>query len=359
LSLALARRIKERFPHIQTVLGGASVRQPMGIEHLRAWPWVDHVCTGEGDQAFPELVQRLRAKDLGDGVKGFLSRVEGRIVDPGPAPMVVDMDALPAPDYGEYLERVAGLGTAGREYFVGKDLALPIELARGCWWGARHKCKFCGVPGEFVAFRSRSSENARDLVSRLSHKYGYRLFVTVEDILDPKYVKDLFGYFGEEAYDYKFWCTTKSGLGPEQLLTLRNGGVEYIGPGVESLSSHILRLLGKGVTALANVNMLKWARYNQMAVAWNLLKGVPGETTQDYLQMLQLSKRIVHLCPPNTVQRAMPVRFSAYFEEAHLYGLSNLRPNAFYAYIYPPNSCDLENIAYFFDCEIDNAAAQK
>ncbi|MHB2016083.1 MAG: RiPP maturation radical SAM C-methyltransferase, partial [Candidatus Xenobia bacterium] len=39
-SLAMARRIKHKHPHIQIVIGGSNVLDPMGREHIKAWPWV-------------------------------------------------------------------------------------------------------------------------------------------------------------------------------------------------------------------------------------------------------------------------------------------------------------------------------
>ena len=54
--LALARRIKEAYPHVRTVFGGANFDDEMGPEYVRTLPWVDYAVIGEGDEVFPALV---------------------------------------------------------------------------------------------------------------------------------------------------------------------------------------------------------------------------------------------------------------------------------------------------------------
>ena len=58
-SLALARRLKELPDPPTIVFGGASCEGEMGLELLRSFPWIDAVCTQEGDHAFPDALPRL------------------------------------------------------------------------------------------------------------------------------------------------------------------------------------------------------------------------------------------------------------------------------------------------------------
>ncbi len=60
-SLALARRIKQRWPDTIIVFGGANCEGEMGLELLREFRFVDYVCSREGDTIFPELVKCLLA----------------------------------------------------------------------------------------------------------------------------------------------------------------------------------------------------------------------------------------------------------------------------------------------------------
>src|SRR5215467_8663414 len=58
-SLALAKRIKESYPEISIVFGGANWEAEMGVELHKHFPFVDYVCSGESENSFPQMAQRL------------------------------------------------------------------------------------------------------------------------------------------------------------------------------------------------------------------------------------------------------------------------------------------------------------
>jgi magnesium-protoporphyrin IX monomethyl ester (oxidative) cyclase len=62
-----------------------------------------------------------------------------------------DMDRMPGPDYDDYFDAL-GASSLGPRFRP----AWLIESARGCWWGARSHCTFCGLNGATVAFRARA-----------------------------------------------------------------------------------------------------------------------------------------------------------------------------------------------------------
>ncbi len=45
-SLALAKRIKQRWPHILTAMGGANCEGTMGLELSRSFEWMDFIFSG-------------------------------------------------------------------------------------------------------------------------------------------------------------------------------------------------------------------------------------------------------------------------------------------------------------------------
>ena len=102
-SLALARRIKDRLPDVLIVFGGANCEGVMGAETLRQFPWVDAAVSGEGDIAFPDLVERHLAGRPIAGMTGV--RTRDRLKEEfafnrfSNAPIVETMDSLPHPDY--------------------------------------------------------------------------------------------------------------------------------------------------------------------------------------------------------------------------------------------------------------------
>ena len=59
-SFALARRLKQKFPHLVTLFGGANFEGEMGAELVRAIEVIDFAVAGEADTAFPDVAVRAR-----------------------------------------------------------------------------------------------------------------------------------------------------------------------------------------------------------------------------------------------------------------------------------------------------------
>ena len=170
----------------------------------------------------------------------------------------------------------------------------------------------------------------------------------MDNILEHRYIKDVFVPLAEQGRPYEFFYEVKANLTPEQVKALAQGGVRYMQPGIESLSTHVLKLMRKGTTAIQNVRLLKWAAYYGIHASWNVLVGFPGERPEDYEQQLATMRLIPHLRPPDSVGRIWLERYSPNFTEAEERGIVNVRPDRVYAAIYP--AClDMERIAYFFE----------
>src|SRR5207248_2768376 len=101
-SFALARRLKQRYPRIVTVFGGANFDGEMGPELVRAVDCIDAAIIGEGDTAFPGLLDALAAGGSLDHVPGLARRQGKQVTVTAPAPPADQLDDLPAPDYDEY-----------------------------------------------------------------------------------------------------------------------------------------------------------------------------------------------------------------------------------------------------------------
>lgn len=351
-SFALARRLKERYPHLVTVFGGANFDGEMGVELMRAMDCVDLAVIGEGDVAFPRLLDAIAAgSDPGD-IPGVARRVGGEVVVTMPAPPHQKLDDLPTPDYDEYFQRAEELGLLAR---VGhREVWIPFESARGCWWGAKHHCTFCGLNGSTMTFRSKSPQRVLDEVARQARRYRSFRFEAVDNILDVRYLKELFPRLVDERSDYEFFYEVKANLTREQLKLMAAAGVLHVQPGIESLDSRVLTLMRKGVRAAQNINLLRWARYYGIDVTWNILWGFPGEAAEDYVRQAATAPHLVHLQPPSHVGRIWLERFSPMQVTPEVFGLRRLRAGRSYRYVYP-DTVDLDRIAYFFEYEQDDA----
>ena len=349
-SLALARRVKERHPGAYVVFGGANWEGEMGQELHRRFAFVDAVCSGEADASFPALLDALDAGASPAGVRGVVYREHGRTVATGPAALVRDLDALPLPDFDPWIADRAPIA----------DSVAPVmllETGRGCWWGAKSHCTFCGLNGGSLAFRSKSPERALAEIRHLQDRYGIELFSAVDNILDMGYFRSLLPELAAKPHGATFFYEVKANLSAEQVALLAAAGVLLVQPGVESLSDHVLKLMGKGTSALQNVALLKWCREHGVRPEWNVLYGFPGETAQDYAEMAALMDDIWFLDAPSGCGPVRMDRFSPYHEDPAAYGMVNVRPLAPYRHLYPFEHDALMRVAYYFD--YDHADGRK
>lgn len=352
--LALAKRIKERHPAVSIVLGGANMEAEMGPEYARAFPYIDYVVSGEGDLVFPALLHALSSKRFAAPLTGVTHRNgDGSLHCGGQAAPVMDLDVSPVPNYVAYFDRAIELGLLPH---YKSEWALPVESSRGCWWGKKYHCTFCGLNGKGMSFRAKTPDRFLAELTELARRHNIASFEAVDNILDLKYLPDVFASIERNRTDYRFFYEVKSNLNRAQIQSLFRGGVRCVQPGIESMSSHVLQLMRKGCTMLQNVRCLKWCFYYNISVGWNLILGFPGETEEDYRQQLKVLECITHLEPPKSINRIWLERFSPYFHDRERFPVLNVRPQASYRYVYPRH-VDLEKVAYFFDYEMGDTVS--
>ncbi len=340
--LAVARRLKEMPDPPVIVFGGANCEGEMGLQMIRSFPWIDYVSTGEADVTFPLFLERLLREGNAEPLPGILKRgASDELTSPEP---IKTLDDLPIPDFTEYYEQVNASPIKAEI-----TPCLLIETSRGCWWGAKQHCTFCGLNGNTMTFRSKSPERVLDEITFLSRKYGLKRIDCVDNILDTRYINTLFPKLSESDLDVELFYEVKANLRFEQLVTLHAGGLRAIQPGIESFSNEVLRLMKKGCTGLQNIQLLRWCEELGIMVAWNLLAGFPGESVSEYERMAELLPLLTHLQPPASCSPVRLDRFSPFYMRSSELGLERLRPKPGYYYAYPLGRRDLARLAYFFD----------
>jgi ribosomal peptide maturation radical SAM protein 1 len=350
-SLTMAKLIKDLYPGVTIVFGGANFDGEMGLEHFRAFPWIDHVVVGEGEVTFPQLTTYVLSGKTGVPPRGATYRHNAQIRYEPNESLFSDFTQTGPPDYDDYYRLLAELG---RDASQGLDRILLYEGSRGCWWGEKHHCTFCGLNAQSMKFRAKSSEQVAREMAYLSSRYDTTRFRLVDNIIDMKYIQDLFGKFASDHCDLDVFIETKSNLHKNQIRTLAAGGVKCMQPGLESLSLNQLRAMDKGVTPMQNIMCLKWSFYYHIEVSWNILLGFPGETTEDYRRQIDLIPALFHLQPPEATGKFWLERFSPYYKRPQEYGVRITGPGLAYEYVYDGRQVNLQKIAYDFEYELDN-----
>jgi ribosomal peptide maturation radical SAM protein 1 len=345
-SLALAKRVKEDCPQVRIVFGGANCEGTMGLALLRHFRFIDFVASGEGDASFPELLQRLERREPFEGIAGLVWRKNGEPTLHAEPASVRTMDALPTPDYTDFFAQYHQ-----QPYSRLCEVRVPLEQSRGCWWGMRSHCTFCGLNGQTMGFRAKSPDRAEREFLEVKERYAASFVDFTDNILHLGYFETLLPRLAELDHGVELFYEIKSNIKKQQVELLRNAGVRRVQPGIESLSSNILRLMGKGCTRLQNIQCLKWCLQYGILSEWNLLYGFPREDPSDYADMLPVLQAITHLRPPRAVTRIRMDRFSPNFNEAASRGFCNVRPQRPYFHLHPLDQDALQDLAYFFECD--------
>ncbi len=354
-SLCLARKIKELDPHKRIIFGGAACDGEMGLEMVRAFPEVDYAVVGEADATVTEIVRAIRShRDTGVPaypMPGLVYRdSDDRVVYTGPVPVFAALDTLPAPDFGDYFAQL--------EQFGATEIRprLYLETSRGCWYGEKQACSFCGL-GSFT-FRRKSPQRALREMVELSSRHRIPDFYMSDNILDYQYfdtfLPELARLRHGQGMDFTVFYEVKSNLKRPQVQALAAAGVRMVQIGIESFNDHVLTLMNKGTTTIQQIQSLKYLTEYEITAVWNIIYANPGEQPSDYLEMARIIPFMHHLPAPHPGQAGPMVlqRFSRYWTDPGKYGIRNVRPQAVYRQIYPTDGIDHSRLACFFEYDL-------
>ncbi len=362
-SLALLRRIRELAPEIVTVMGGANCETIMGKSTHALFPWVDYVVSGEADGLISPLTRQIlengkevAKENLPVGVFGPAHRKVRYPENPCNSPdqepraLTESLNNCPTPDFHDFVDTIQSVSGI-------RDLIVPgltVESSRGCWWGQRKGCVFCGFNGKGMKFRSKDPGKFVDELAELRRLYGIDGIEAVDNILDMNYLKTVLPMIKSAGSPYRLYYEIKSNLQRNHVRILREAGVIWVQTGIESLNTNILKLMNKGCKAWQNIQILKWLREFGIRVHWNMLFDFPGDKDEWYSSISDIVPLLTHLQSPVKVVPLEFCRFSVYHENQKLFNLK-LRASSALNYVYPVNQNQLDDLVYFFEDEVRSA----
>lgn len=356
-SLCLARALKSRFPRVLVVFGGATCDGDMGAEIARCFDCVDVVVRGEADEVIVQLITALRGGGELTACPGVVFRRDGALIETAPASPVRRMDALPIPNYEDFVSAVSEL----------KDFEprLYFESSRGCWWGQKTLCSFCGLNATGLEYRRKSAERVLDELLSLERRHGIRSFIAADNIIDLGYFTSLLPLLADlnrarpPDQRISLFFETKSNLRKWQIELLPQAGITSLQPGIESFSDHVLALMRKGCSAIQQIQFIKWATESRVQLVYGILYRNPGETAEDYEEMLDMIRFLRHLPPPLYVIPISLDRFSPYFRDPQAHGMRRVRAHESYRRLFPSPHIDHDRLAYKFSFDHDDHAAPR
>jgi len=285
----VAEALKRKGITAPIVVGGPHV-SAVPEETLRRYSAFDFGVTGEGEETFAELIERVGAGDTTSDVKGLVWRDDSGEVRSNPArPPIEDLDRLPLPAWDL-------LPNFPRAYpnnpLETKRLpAASIITSRGC----PHQCTFCDRSVFGSRVRHHSAGYTLDMIRHLRDRYGVRDLMILDDIflLDRPKLFAICDAMIREKMGLKWYCLSHiKFMTDDRLRKIRQAGCWIMEVGIESGCERILRLLKRNMTKIEIAEAVRRARRAGIRVKGNFIFGLPTETRDSLNETMRFARTI-------------------------------------------------------------------
>lgn len=346
-TIAFARLLKQHHPRVKIVIGGAGCAGSMGRALLEMCGEFDIAVHGEAETTVPMLADALKGDQPLASVGGISWRHPSGGVRSNDATTMHNFVHSREPlDFSPYFKRIKNLPSLSSV-----PSWVPFESSRGCWYGEKSQCTFCGL-NEIIKFRQRPTDQIFSELEQYENAYGKNSFFSVDLIMPRTFLQDFLPRMESAEKDWKIFYEVKSNMRRPEVVALAAAGVDWIQPGIESLSDHVLKLMKKGVSAAQNVQCLRLARENDVVVSWNIISNFPKETAEDYITMAKMLPHLYHLDPPSGIAPFEVHRFSPFHKEPREHGIRLGGPHHRYRLVFPIADELLGEIVYRFEYEL-------
>lgn len=329
-SVAFINKIKHYNPHCTTMLGGSYCEKEKAPAIFSLSDSIDYIFSGESEFTFIEFLQNI---------KSGKENTERLIVTSRKA----SLDKLPMADYQAYKHQVEII--LGKEYFEHQIRAVWYESNRGCWWGEKSKCTFCGIPE--VDFRRKKLATILDDLKEVQKQVPGKYLFFTDSIMPATFPDEILGTDLDLSVYPSLGMQIKVGRTLDEVAKLSEINARIVLPGVESFSTSLLKKMKKGTTGKQNIYFLRNAYSFGIDVQYFLLCGIPGDTKEEYESLRQLLPLIKHLKPPRAFSNAHILRDSPFFREPEEYNITKISHWNVYHNIFPEGT-DMHNVAECF-----------
>ena len=290
-SLYVISKIKAAFPTVPVVVGGSSFSGEPAAHIRQVFPQIDHVIVGEGETALTELVQRILDPGRLPGDEPLPDTPTCRADTHGGRKRFSQLrrlDALPPPDYDDYFDILAGFHPRDRFFPT-----LPIEASRGCWWHRRDSadqfsgCAFCNLNLQWLGYRTKPVDQVVREIDRLVARHQVLSLAFSDNALPEQQAAAIFDGIRDLDLDLSMFAEIRATTPLTLIRKMKQAGVDTVQVGIESLSSHLLEKMNKGVRAIDNLCVMKHCETVGIANVSNLMLHFPSSDAEDVAETLR------------------------------------------------------------------------
>ena len=304
-ALAQARILKQHFPAIRTIFGGAHITY---FPEIVLDPAVDIGFRGECDMALPKGLQMI----LDNADVSEIPNAVGRSIGADGRPTVVfgplddlveDLDTLPFPDRELYYQY----------RFFATNFYKTFVVTRGC----PYNCAYCFnhklremylQKGRFI--RQRSPELVVEEGLRVKRNWGLGIAGFDDDLPthNRKWLAEVLHLWKEKVdVPYNINATARELSDPEMVRMLKETGVWSVSFGVESGDEALRRkVLNKPIRDEHIIKAGELLRKFDIPFQTYNMLGLPGETIEQAIKTILINRRIGTRCTKNSIFQPYP-----------------------------------------------------
>jgi radical SAM superfamily enzyme YgiQ (UPF0313 family) len=179
---------------------------------------------------------------------GELAAIPGVVAQGAKEPQrrsLANLANSPAPDYDDWFADLERLREEDRGTV--RTTLLSVESSRGCWWGQKHHCVFCGIDEETLKYRNKDADSVLAMLSSMRERYGDSLPLRFADYIFPaRFRAELLPRLASIDPLYELRCEIKANQTTEKIQAFADAGFTELQPGIESFDTNVLRLMDKG-----------------------------------------------------------------------------------------------------------------
>lgn len=258
-SLFILRKVKQKYPHIITVIGGGVFADDLALGSdnlttlIEEYPYVDHIVLGEGEL----LLLKLLEGEFSDKRVISLADLKGT---------TLEMKDVPTPDFSDLDSEI---------YYH-----LSIEGARSCPF----QCSFCSETIQWGDYRKKPMDLFAGQVISLAEKYNNNAFFMGDSLMNPyinPFATELIDRKANIVYD-GYLRADKPVANPRFVKLWADSGLFRVRLGIESAAARVLDSMDKMTTPKVISDVLKTLANGGIRTTTYWIVGFPGESEEDF-----------------------------------------------------------------------------
>lgn len=258
-------------------------------EDVMTYGCVDIICTGEGEEALFELMNRIEAGEDYEDVHSLCVKTDAGWVRNPLGKLADDLDKYPFPDRDLYYAKYPLLAN-----FAVKRLIT----SRGC----PYKCSYCFEPSFFKMYKGNSKVVRRHSpdyvigeIKNILKKYPTRHIHFSDDIfnLNKRWLKE-FGEKYRSNISQPFTCNIElTSIDEEIIKLLKDGGCRGGIFGLESgVENTRINILNKKITNARYIEATALLRKHKFKFMMNIMFCLPNESLDDAIESFRFANSL-------------------------------------------------------------------